>query len=215
MCQSFRDELQTETVKWALPVSEGKWFYLQLTSDHTHLSWGVSCESSAISFYDSRVSITGNGSTSERASSSLILRLTSRWRWCNSMKVINHLPELRPHLSFSLWAPKLLLRGSDGCSARSCGSLLGQVKPALQFPPLARSLSFLLLSQDTFPWQYHSISYNVCACVCAAGDSPGLAEKTETALIRSDCTQPLQATKLPPFIHGARTSHTHIHPSAR
>lgn len=166
MCHSFCDELQIKTLKWALPVSEGKLFHLQLTLDHTHLRWGVSCESSAISFYDSRVSITGNGSTSERASSSLILRLTSLWRCCNSMKVINHLPELRPHLSFSLWAPKLLLRGSDGCWVRSGGSLLGQVKPALQFPLLARSLSFLLLSQDTFPWQYHSISYNICVCVC-------------------------------------------------
>ncbi len=28
------------------------------------------------------------------------------------------------------------------------------------------ALSRLLLSQDTLPWQYHSISDNVCMCVC-------------------------------------------------
>ncbi len=149
----------------------------------------------------------------QRESSSLILRLTLHWRWCNSMKVINHLPKLRPHLSRSLWAPKLLLRASDGCLVRGCSSPLRQVKPAL---------TFTLLSLASYSHRTHSpdniiqflimyVCVCVCVCVCVAGDSPGLEEKTEAALIRSDFTQPLQATKLPPFIHGAFTSTLHRH----
>jgi len=110
---------------------------------HT-LIWEVSCESSAISFYESCVSITENRSTSGRESSSLILGLTSHWRRCNSAKVINHLPKLRPHISSSLWAPKLLLRASDGCLVSGCSSPLGQVKPALTFPLLSLSPTSLI-----------------------------------------------------------------------
>ncbi len=99
----------------------------------------------------------------QRESSSLILKLTSHWRWCNSMKVINHLPKLRPHLSHSLWAPKLLLRASDECLVRGCSSPLGQGEACIN---ISTALSRLLLSQDTLPWQYHLISDNVCVCMC-------------------------------------------------
>lgn len=156
--------LHTVMVKWALPVSEGRWwqqspFYLPLNREHTHSSgeWVVSPQPSL-----SMKAVFQSLETAlpQRESSSLILRLTSHWRWCNSMKVINHLPKLRPHLSCSLWAPKLLLRASDGCMVRGCSSLLRQVQPTLTFPLLS------LASYSHRTYSPDKIIQFLIVCVC-------------------------------------------------